>query len=42
MYNPEIEAATRADMESLQLNRLQKTVRNVYENVLFYKKSLMN
>ncbi|MBT2727116.1 AMP-binding protein [Bacillus sp. ISL-75] len=37
MYNPEIETATRVEMESLQLARLQKTVRDVFENVPFYK-----
>lgn len=38
MYNPEIETATRSQMEVLQLKRLQKTIRNVYKNVPFYKK----
>lgn len=38
MYNPEIETATRYQMEVLQLKRLQKTIRNVYQNVPFYKK----
>ncbi|CAM4048050.1 hypothetical protein [Mesobacillus zeae] len=37
MYNPEVETATRAEMESLQLTRLQKTVSNVFKNVPFYK-----
>lgn len=37
MYNPEIETANRAEMEKLQLTRLQKTVGNVFENVPFYK-----
>ena len=37
MYNPEIETATRVEMESMQLARLQKTVRNVFKNVPFYK-----
>ncbi|MBZ5751898.1 phenylacetate--CoA ligase family protein [Metabacillus rhizolycopersici] len=37
MYNPEVETANRAEMEKLQLTRLQKTVENVFENVPFYK-----
>jgi phenylacetate-CoA ligase len=37
MYNPEIETASRCEMEALQLNRLQQTVKRVYENVPFYK-----
>jgi phenylacetate-CoA ligase len=37
MYNPEIETAARSEMESLQLTRLQQTVKRVYENVPFYK-----
>jgi phenylacetate-CoA ligase len=37
MYNPEIETASRSEMEALQLNRLQQTVKKVYENVPFYK-----
>ncbi|MDP4104897.1 MAG: phenylacetate--CoA ligase, partial [Bacillota bacterium] len=37
MYNPEIETASRSEMEALQLNRLQQTVKRVYENVPFYK-----
>jgi phenylacetate-CoA ligase len=37
MYNPEIETASRSKMEALQLNRLQQTVKRVYENVPFYK-----
>ena len=37
MYNPEIETASRSEMEALQFNRLQKTVKRVYENVPFYK-----
>ena len=28
MYNPEVETATRTEMESLQLTRLKKTVSN--------------
>jgi phenylacetate-CoA ligase len=37
MYNPEIETASRSEMEALQLNHLQQTVKRVYENVPFYK-----
>lgn len=37
MYNPEIETATRAQMEEWQLANLKKTVKNVYDNVAFYK-----
>jgi phenylacetate-CoA ligase len=37
MYNPEVETANRAEMEKLQLTRLQKTVEKVFENVPFYK-----
>jgi phenylacetate-CoA ligase len=37
MYNPEIETAARSEMESLQLTRLQQTIKRVYENVPFYK-----
>ncbi|KIL76359.1 phenylacetate--CoA ligase PaaK [Bacillus badius] len=38
MYNPQIEAMARPEMESLQLERLQQTVRRVYDNVEFYQK----
>jgi phenylacetate-CoA ligase len=37
MYNPEIETASRSEMEALQLSRLLQTVKKVYENVPFYK-----
>ncbi|KZR59836.1 phenylacetate--CoA ligase PaaK [Pseudobacillus badius] len=38
MYNPQIETMARPEMESLQLERLQQTVRRVYDNVEFYQK----
>lgn len=38
MYNPQVETMTRNEMESLQFERLSNTVRNVYENVAFYRK----
>ncbi|KMY55540.1 phenylacetate--CoA ligase [Bacillus sp. FJAT-27231] len=38
MYNPQIETMARSEMESLQLGRLQETVKRVYNNVEFYKK----
>lgn len=37
MYNPEIESASRAQVEELQLSNLKATVENVYSNVDFYK-----
>lgn len=37
MYNPEIESASSTQMKESQLANLKKTVRNVYENVAFYK-----
>ncbi|AOH53716.1 phenylacetate--CoA ligase [Peribacillus muralis] len=37
MYNPEIETATRAEMESMQLTRLKRTVSYVFENVSYYR-----
>lgn len=37
MYNPEVETATRSEMESIQLSRLQQTVKRVFENVTFYQ-----
>ncbi|MBU7008444.1 phenylacetate--CoA ligase [Phosphitispora fastidiosa] len=37
MYNPENEAMPREQLRQLQLERLQKTVRRVYDNVPFYK-----
>ena len=33
MYQPEIETMDRNELEKLQLERLQKQVKNVYENV---------
>lgn len=38
MYNPQIETMARPEMESLQMERLQQTVRRVYDNVEFYQK----
>ena len=38
MYNPEIETASRAQMEEWQLTGLKGTVKKVYDNVDFYKK----
>ncbi|GLY09196.1 phenylacetate--CoA ligase PaaK [Pseudobacillus badius] len=38
MYNLQIETMARPEMESLQLERLQQTVRRVYDNVEFYQK----
>lgn len=38
MYNPEIEGASRAQMEELQIANLKKTIRSVYDNVAFYTK----
>lgn len=38
MYNPEIETASRVQMEEWQLSSLKETVKNVYDNVDFYKK----
>ncbi|MBK5460018.1 MULTISPECIES: phenylacetate--CoA ligase PaaK [Peribacillus] len=37
MYNPEVETATRAEMERLQVTRLKKTISHVYENVPYYR-----
>ncbi|PJN86610.1 phenylacetate--CoA ligase family protein [Bacillus sp. mrc49] len=37
MYNPEVETATRAEMESMQLARLKKTIRYVVEQVPYYR-----
>lgn len=37
MYNPEIETMNRKELNALQVVRLQKTVKSVYENVPFYK-----
>lgn len=38
MFNPEMEKLQRKKIKELQLERLKKTVRNVYDNVPFYKK----
>ena len=37
MYHPEIETATRGEMEKIQLVRLQETVEKVYNNTPFYR-----
>lgn len=37
VYHPEVEAATRGEMEKIQLARLKETVEKVYNNVPFYK-----
>lgn len=39
-FTPEIECASREKLETLQLERLQKTVRRCYENVAFYRENL--
>ncbi len=38
IYAPEVETLSRAEMEALQLKRLQEIVAYAYENVPFYKK----
>ncbi|MFS0689252.1 AMP-binding protein [Sporosarcina sp. 179-K 8C2 HS] len=38
MYNPEVETASRTQMEEWQLTYLKGTVKRVYDNVDFYKK----
>lgn len=38
MFNPEMEKLPRKKIKELQLERLKKTVRTVYDNVPFYKK----
>ena len=40
IWNKEMECAERETMQTLQLERLQKTVKHVYENVPFYKERL--
>jgi len=40
IWNKEMECADRETMQKLQLERLQKTVKHVYENVPFYKERL--
>lgn len=37
MYNPDIESASRLEIESLQLARLKQTVNKVYDHVPFYR-----
>ncbi|WP_059104399.1 phenylacetate--CoA ligase family protein [Shouchella shacheensis] len=37
MFNPEVEAASRTEIEERQRTRLQTTVRTVYEKVPFYR-----
>jgi phenylacetate-CoA ligase len=38
MFNPRIEKISRQKLQELQLKNLKKVVKNVYENVPFYKK----
>ena len=40
IYQPEIETMGRAEMEALQLKRLQETVAYVYKRVPMYKERL--
>ena len=40
MYQPEIETMDRNEIEKLQLERLQKQVKNVYENVPMYRERM--
>jgi len=40
IWNKEMECADRETMQKLQLERLQKTVKHVYDNVPFYKERL--
>ncbi|MCJ2513843.1 MAG: hypothetical protein LN408_05335 [Candidatus Thermoplasmatota archaeon] len=43
LFNKKMETLNRQSIKDLQLKRLRKTVKNVYENVPFYKKKhLMN
>ena len=37
IYNPEYECMSRGEMENLQSERLQKTVKRVYENCAPYR-----
>ena len=37
IWNPEVEASSRDDIEQLQLERLQSTINRVYKNVKFYR-----
>lgn len=40
MFNPEMESMPREQLRQLQFERMQKTVRRVYENVPFYNRKL--
>ena len=40
MYQPEIETMDRNELEKLQLERLQKQIKNVYENVPMYRERM--
>lgn len=40
IHNPEMECMDRASMRKLQTERLQKVVKNCYENVPFYRKKM--
>ena len=40
IHNPKMECMSREDMRKIQSERLQKTVKNCYENVPFYKKKM--
>ena len=38
-YDPEIECMPRAELEAMQLERLQEIVRYAYDNTVYYKRS---
>ena len=38
-YDPEIECMPRAELEAMQLERLQEMVRYAYDNTVYYKRS---
>ena len=40
MFTPEVEAASREEIEQIQLKRLQQTVQMVFEQVPFYRDKL--
>lgn len=40
MFNPKVESMPREELRKLQLERLQGTIKRVYENVPFYKQKL--
>jgi phenylacetate-CoA ligase len=40
IWNPEYESMKRADLEELQLSRLQSTVASVHERVPYYRAAL--